>query len=301
MIKKIIKKIIPEVLVTAAKNKYYKLKSAKAKKVFDVASASPDFLNKEMLEQLHRKYKFDTYVSYDADALLLRGAERAEEMKQKIGAAFSSIKTCLEIGCGDGMVSSVLSQNGIRCTALDYDNYLFDKRAAKNNVEFIISDAAKIPLESETFDFVFSYNSFEHISKPDDAFIEALRMVKKNGYLFLSFNPLYPSTYGFHAYKSTQIPYLQIMFRENDIVNFISENNLPDISFSLKYLNKWSITQFRELWKKNMDKFTIEMNNEIPNYFGVDLISKYPSCFKSKSTHLDDFIISGIELLVRKK
>lgn len=135
---------------------------------------------------------------------------------------------------------------------------------------------------------------------PEKAFSESPKLLRPGAFLYLTFNPLFFAPMGFHAYKSTQVPFLQILFSESDIKQLVIENNLPDVTFSFTALNKWSISQFRKLWKKYNSDFSIVHYREVPDYYGVDLIKQFPSCFKSKSECIDDFIVSGIEILVRK-
>jgi len=300
MIKNIIKQFLPPSVFKRIKSGYYNHKLNKALTAFQNSGTSPAYLEKQTLNELHKKYQSDTYVSYEPDALLQRGQERFEEIKKLTGEDFATIKNCFEVGCGDGMVCSVFAENGIAATAMDYDDKMFDERAKRNGVNFIVSDAAHIPLENESFDLVFSYNSFEHIMDPEKAFLECLRLLKPGGFVFITFNPLFLAPMGFHAYKSTQVPYLQVLFEKEIILEFIHENKLPEISFSYSALNNWSVSDFRKLWKKTDQMYTMVHYREIPDYYGIELIASYPSCFKSKSKLIDDFTVSGIELMFKK-
>ena len=73
-------------------------------------------------------------------------------------------------------------------------------------------DAANMQFEDETFDFVFSYDAFEHFASPENVLLEAIRVVRKRGYIYLEFGPLYYSPYGEHAYRSITVPYCQFLF-----------------------------------------------------------------------------------------
>jgi ubiquinone/menaquinone biosynthesis C-methylase UbiE len=298
--KAILKKVIPESVVEKIRNYYYRRRLNRARKAFLSAEFSPSFLEYDDLAKLHDQYHFDTYVSYEADALLGRGIQRVDELKEIFTHEWSNIRSAVEIGCGDGMVCSVMMENGISATAIDFSDELFDERAKKKGVKFIVSEAEKLPLEDACCDMVFSYNSFEHIMDPRKAFHECLRILRPGGLLYLTFNPIYFSAMGFHSYKSTQVPYLQVLFTEKDIKKFVADRNLADVTFSFTALNKWSVGEFRALWKENEKSFTQLHYRELPNYMGLDLIRKYPSCFRSKSDLFDNFIVSGVELAIKK-
>lgn len=284
-----------------AKSAYHRVRYERAAMAFRRACPGPEHLDKEILQKLHRRFQYNTEVSYDSGALLERGLVRYREMKSMLGDYFNSISCCIEIGCGDGMVASAFAENGIDAVGLDCEDRMFDERALNNGVSFLVSPAESVPVGDGVFDLVFSYNSFEHIGNPEKAFLECMRILKPGGFLYLTFNPLFKAPMGFHAYKSTQVPYLQVMFDDKTIREFIAENNLPDISFSYQALNKWSVTDFRKLWRSTETLYSQIHYREIPDYIGLDLIARYPGCFKASSDSLDDFVVSGIELLVRKE
>lgn len=300
MIRKI-KNIIPSPVFNKIKKSYYDIKLKKAKAAFKEAGFKPAFLPFTSLETLHNKYRINTDVSYESEALLERANDRVEEIKNLVGKDFQNIKTALEIGCGDGMVCSVLSSDHkIKSCGMDIDDEMFDARAKKNDVEFITGDAKNINKPDNHYDLIFSYNSFEHIVDPEGVLLEALRLLKPGGFMFLSFNPQYCAAYGFHAYKSVAIPYVHFLFQLKDLKTYIANKKLADISYSENNLNKWSLSAYRSLWNKHADKYEFINYIEMPDYNGINLIHSYPSCFKSKSVVFDDFIYSGIRIVIRK-
>ncbi len=66
----------------------------------------------------------------------------------------------------------------------------------------------------EYFDFIYSYNTFEHLKDPKTALTELLRVTKRGGLIYLNFAPLYASAWGLHAYRTLKIPYIQFLFSE---------------------------------------------------------------------------------------
>lgn len=266
------------------------------RKLLEKAQIFPDFLEKSDLEELQKKYPFPPEYGYDEKSLESRGKKRAEEILKLTGAKKSHY--FLEIGCWDGMVSSVLCQNGKDVTAIDKLSEGLDERAINEGVKFHQMDASDLQFNNESFDFIFSYDSFEHFSNPEKVLLEAIRVVKKGGYIFLSFGPLYYSPLGEHAYRSITVPYCQILFPKDMLNNFAEQNDLALIDF--KHVNGWSFDAFESLWTKYRKNLKVLKYDKFYNLEYLDLIKKYPSCFKAKSLNFNNFIVSSIDILFRK-
>jgi ubiquinone/menaquinone biosynthesis C-methylase UbiE len=233
---------------------------------------------------------------YDARTLEVRGIERATQILQLPGA--QEAHSFLELGCWDGMVSCYLCRKGKKTTAIDNRDAGFDKRASREGVSFLQMDAADLRFEDESFDFVFSYDGFEHFASPEDVLREAIRVVRKGGYLFLEFGPLYYSPFGEHAYRSITVPYCQILFQKNVINDFANQERLNPIDFS--HVNGWSLESYRELWSRYSHVLKRVRYHEMLDLSHLGLISTYPSCFKSKSNYFENFIVEGISVLFQK-
>lgn len=109
-------------------------------------------------------------------------------------------------------------------------------------------NADDMQFENESFDFVFSYDGFEHFAQPDRVFQEAIRVVKKGGYIYLEFGPHYMSPFGEHAYRSISVPYCQFLFSKTLINDFVNQKGLKPVDFN--DVNGWSLENYRKLWKK---------------------------------------------------
>ena len=159
-------------------------------------------------------------------------------------------------------------------------------------------DATKLGFDDETFDFVFSFAAFEHFSHPDLVLKEAARVVRKNGYIYLSFGPLYMSAFGEHAYRSITVPYCQFLFEKGVINDFTKQKGLSPIDFDS--CNGWSVEHYRALWDRQsarLRKLKYEEGYELAH---LDLIRKYPSCFKSKTGYFENLVVSWIVALFQK-
>lgn len=67
------------------------------------------------------------------------------------------------------------------------------------NVDFRISDGFRTNIESGSIDLVVSHSVLEHVGDLDECLNEIDRMAKVGGYLYLTVDPLYFSSYGSHV------------------------------------------------------------------------------------------------------
>lgn len=274
-------------------------KIRKAKRIFEHASKEPAWLGITDLELLQKKYSFIPEWSYDPATLETRGQKRASEILGLIPKRSENTQNFLELGCRDGMVSLALQRMGKKLTAIDWRDNRFDKRALKEGLKLIKMDASQLQFTNDSFDFIFSYASFEHFKRPDVVLQEAVRVVRKGGHIFFRFSPLYMSPYGLHAHRSITVPYCQILFSKETLSDFVRTNNLKPINFDS--VNGWSLQSYRALWDRCSAQLKRLIYDEWCNYDHLDLIEKYPSCFKSKTECFEDLLVSGIKVLFKKK
>jgi len=159
-------------------------------------------------------------------------------------------------------------------------------------------DAARLGFADGHFDCVFSLASFEHFRDPIAVMEEAIRVVRKGGFIYLHFGPLYLSAYGLHAYRSITIPYCQCLFDKETLVIFSRRKNIKPPDY--ESLNHWTLQDFRRLWSMYSQKVRRIRYFEYLNTDHIDLIKKYPSCFKSKTDHFDNLVVPEIEVLLKK-
>ncbi|UQZ90547.1 class I SAM-dependent methyltransferase [Deltaproteobacteria bacterium Smac51] len=96
-------------------------------------------------------------------------------------------KSALEIGCGEGRVCRELKKLGFRVTASDVVPAMVEAaREADSADEYVVADAAALPLKSSSFDLVVAYNSLMDIEDMPAAVREAGLLLKPGGTLFIS-------------------------------------------------------------------------------------------------------------------
>jgi ubiquinone/menaquinone biosynthesis C-methylase UbiE len=272
------------------------IRRPRTRRLFDAAGTVPPYLDAGELDRLQHAYPALPDYGYDPDSLKLRGSKRAAQVLALPGVARAA--RFLEVGCWDGMVSCMLQRSGKSVTAIDRSSEGFDERASAAGVALLQMDAESLQIEDETFDVVFSYDTFEHVARPDRVLAECIRVTRKGGLIYLNFGPLFMSAFGEHAYRSIAVPYCQHLFPLTVLNDYAIGHRLESIEEG--NINRWTLRDYRALWKKFVDAVAVERYRESLEISHLDLIRKHPSCFKSKSDCFEEFIISGIRILLRK-
>ncbi len=293
------KNLTPRILVSGMRSAQTLLQQRKlpgTRTVFNQAKISPNYLGKEELELLQNRYPFLPEYGYDSQSTERRGVLRAKEVLRLPKSA--ATKSYLELGCWDGMVSRHLQRQGKQTTAIDKRSEGFDDRARREGVKLIQMDAEDLHFAEESFDCVFSYDSFEHFSHPDAVLRNASMVLKKGGYLYLSFGPLSMSPFGQHAYRSITIPYCHLLFPMPVLNEFAVAKGLEPIEFG--HVNGWPLTRYRILWGEHSSSLRSVRYTETLNLAHLDLIRTYPSCFRSKTECFEDLIVESITAVFEK-
>lgn len=275
---------------------YIRIKLIKVKLFFKFAKAEPAWLRFEMIEFYQQKYSPLPQYGYDPQTLANRGKERAINILNLIPSKI--VNTFLELGCWDGMVSYFLQRMGKSTVATDISSKGFDERSLREGVNIIQMDAHQLNFKNETFDVIFSYDTFEHFENPEKVLQEAIRVVKIGGYIFLDIGPLYLSPFGAHIYRQITIPYCHVLFQGNLLQLFAEANELGILDFHL--VNGYSVEYFRKLWIRYSARLKKIKYVERSNLSYLDLIGKHASCFKNKTRIFDNLIISKIYVLFQK-
>ena len=97
-----------------------------------------------------------------------------------ITAIHPNIKKLLVVGCGYGTEAAILAEKlGAEVIGIDtQDNFDPD---AKRVADLRIGNALALDFPDESFDFVYSYHTLEHIEQPAVAIREMARVLKPDG------------------------------------------------------------------------------------------------------------------------
>src|SRR5215218_2319942 len=135
-----------------------------------------------------RRYSAPNAVIYDAlTALVLDGfyTRTARELVE-----IAPRERVLEVGSGPGRLATRLAElaPGVRVTGVDISaemveiaNALAARSRVAGRVEFLVGDAASLPLSDASFDTVVSTFSLHHWASPADGLAEIYRVLRPGG------------------------------------------------------------------------------------------------------------------------
>lgn len=98
-------------------------------------------------------------------------------------------KTVLDIACGSGYGSNILSQYAAKVVGVDKDAATILKASNKyirSNLKFITGDLESIPNNNVKFDVVVSFETLEHIENHDQMLKEIKRVLSPGGIILIS-------------------------------------------------------------------------------------------------------------------
>jgi len=296
----IAKQLLPKGPLVKTWAAYCRLRAGAARRAFEAAGDSPAWLGLAELDALQKAYPVEPMrYKYDDESLAARGHERAATILAAARGDADPSRRFLDLGMGDGMTCHALQTMGREATGIDIRTEGLDPRAVAGGATFAGMDATRLGFTGESFDFVFSFNSFEHFPDPEAVLREALRVLRPGGYLYLDFGPVWLSPRGAHQFQTISIPYVECLFTKETLTAYAAANDIKLMGYF--WMNEWPLTRYRDLWQRYADRLERVAYYEIYNADHVDLIARYPSCFKHKTQAFDDLIVSNIEALFRKR
>lgn len=294
------KRIIPKDLLVNAWAAWCRMKAQPARRIFEAAGDTPAWLGLAEFDMLQHTYPVESKrYKYDGESLAARGRERARAMLNLVRRQPDQPHRFLDLGMWDGMTCYALREMGKSAVGVDVRIEGLDQRAVAGGADFAAMNVMQLGFADESFDFVFSFNSFEHFSNPELVLREALRVTRPGGFIYLDFGPLWLSPKGAHQFQTISVPYVECLFTKETLTEYAVDNGIQLKKFS--WMNEWPLARYRDLWRRYEDRLERISCHEIYNADHVDLIERYPSCFKSKTHMFDDLIISNIEVLFRRK
>ncbi|OGX37055.1 MAG: hypothetical protein A3D87_01375 [Omnitrophica WOR_2 bacterium RIFCSPHIGHO2_02_FULL_50_17] len=239
------------------------------------------------------EYGYDTYRTWE------RGVDRAAHLIETIEDLRQPGLNILEAGCGDAMAGHAFACYGHQVTLVDIEDW---RDGRSKHLRFIQGDLSRVlPLASEAYDLVYSFNTLEHVKEPATMLSELIRICKAEGYIYLKFNPLYSSPWGLHASASLRMPYPQFIFSENFITKKVKELGIFDLGREkdeLQPLNGWSCEQFISTLKNSGCE--IVFLEKIKTQAHLNIIKEFPLAFRGRGLSYEDVTISGLSMLLRK-
>ncbi len=181
-------------------------------------------------------------------------------------------KDVLDMGCGAGGKSLYYASLGAKkVTGVDIEpSYAAESAALAKKLgyadkfEFVLGNAADLPFADESFDTIIMNDFMEHVSTPELALKEALRLLKKGGRIYTNFPP-YDHPFGAHLSDAVNMPWCHLFFSDDTLIEVYKDlvKDLPDgkhrVEFRIStdengheyfsYINKMSIKRFENILK----------------------------------------------------
>jgi len=244
-------------------------------------------------EQWWPDYKYDRYSTWQ------RGNERAAQLLNDLPHLQVPGLDVLDGGCGDGMTGYAFANFGHCVTLSDIEDWR-DSRSA--GLRFVKGDFCKrLSLADESFDLLLSFNTFEHMENPKAALAELTRLCKVGGHILIDFGPLYCSSLGLHAF-SLRIPYPQFLFSPDFIARKLRAFPVPDlgrVSSELQWTNQWRAEQFSEIWRESGCDIVWLRKRRTDSH--LNIVLDYPRGFSGRKLTVEDLVLDGICVLLRKR
>lgn len=262
---------------------------------------NPQWYDSEAIfQELQSRYPPYPEYGYDTYSAWRRGVDRVIGLAETMPDLRQPGLNILEAGCGDAMAGHAFAYYGHQVTLVDIEDW---RDGRSKHLRFIQADLSRVlPLASEAYDLVYSFNTLEHVKEPATMLSELIRICKAEGYIYLKFNPLYSSPWGLHAYTSLRMPYPQFIFSKEFITKKIKDVGIFDLGREkdeLQPLNGWRCEQFICILKNSGCE--IVLLEKVKTRAHLNIIKEFPLAFRGRGLSYDDVTISGLSVLLRKK
>lgn len=146
-------------------------------------------------------------------------------------------KRVLDMGCGAGGKSLYYASLGAEhVTGVEIvEHYEAEAMALAKDLgledrfTFVCASAFELPFADSSFDTIVMNDFFEHVSDPERALREAVRLITPEGRIFINFPPYYHPT-GYHMSDAINMPWVHLFFNDRQLINAYKEliKGLPD-------------------------------------------------------------------------
>lgn len=212
---------------------------------------------------------FSDKLWYSPSDIFIRAAEALIWNHQKF------TPPVLEIGCGNGRISSLLFMNKTKVdVGVDIDAHEIENaKKIKLYSRLAVADAAELPFQDRKFNTVVANSTFEHIRKDISSVCEVFRILKEGG----SFMFTVPTRRFESALLST----------------IINKNNLQKINDRLKHFHYREVDEWIAILKNNgfsMTSYQEYMSdNAVKDWYKLFRLSTFKVRGRELWSYLENF------------
>jgi 2-polyprenyl-3-methyl-5-hydroxy-6-metoxy-1,4-benzoquinol methylase len=191
-------------------------------------------------------------------------------------------KSILEIGCYNGMKTSLLGLENCKSITGSDVTFYYEKQSEDNNLQvdsqltklrtsvlnlfsyqqkktinsklnFVEDDITQSTLPDNSFDIISSWETLEHVTDIDAAFSNMHRILKPGGIAFHEYNPFF-SLNGGHSLCTLDFPWGHCRLNEKDFLKYITDLRPQEYSlasgFYLNSLNRMTLNDLKNASQK---------------------------------------------------
>jgi cyclopropane fatty-acyl-phospholipid synthase-like methyltransferase len=217
----------------------------------------------EQLNEEYREKKIQTkFPQPDPEYQLKTAGARLAALAKLVPLAE---KRVLEVGCGQGYVSSLLASE-YNCSVVGVDivrNSSWDLLKSKSpSLEYLVLDLSSNNIfEAGSFDLIVSFVAWEHIIHPFTMLKECSKILKSSGAIYIYAN-LYRAPNASHRYRHIFFPFPHLLFNDEIFAEYFLKHTGK--SRTPSRLNKLTYCHYKEYFRILNLKIEFERLHKIP-------------------------------------
>jgi SAM-dependent methyltransferase len=215
-------------------------------------------------------------------------------------------KRVADIGSGDGIIDLALALKSAPAELTGFDIVPTDAerlrafgeregvaKALPPNLHFSPCEPRHIPADTDSYDLVVSWSTFEHVEDPRAVLAEIHRVLRPWAVLFIQIWPLYYSQHGSHLWQFFPAGYEHLLKSAEDLERAVRSNPGPEPDWA-----EVLIEQFRSCNRLTLDELQRALHESGFSIGKVELMSEAVHLPRGlEHFPLSELTISGVKLL----